>query len=145
MGIGALNWMAGTPSQGSFAPASLQTEIVERVMKLASDSFKLEDGFSSPPTPKAALVELLRGAGDYSGPASTLAAYRRERVSMPGSLHSSPTLSELLPDDALHYLEAPERMLKLDEDVDCDVVPSGMPPCATTLVPTKTLSSISMA
>ena len=123
MGIGTLNWMAGTPSQGSFAPSNLQTEIVERVVKLASDSFKLEDGFSLPPTPEAALVELLRGADDYSGPASTLTAYRRERVSMPDSLHSSFALSELLPDDALHYLEAPERMLKSNEDVDCDVVP----------------------
>lgn len=123
LGIGTLNWMAGTPSQGSFEPSNLQTEMVERVVKLASDSFKLEGGFSSPPTPEAALTELLRGADDYSGPASTLAAYHRERVSMPDSLHNSPALSELLPEDALHFLEAPERMLRTEEDVDCDVVP----------------------
>ena len=124
LGIGALNWMAGTPSQGSFEPSTLQNEIVERVVRLASDSFKLEDGFSSPPTLEAALVELLRGADDYSGPASTLAAYCRERVSMPDSLHGSPALAaELLPEDALRYLEAPERMLKEDGDCHCDVVP----------------------
>ena len=34
-----------------------------------------------------------------------------------------PALAELLPEDALRYLEAPERMLKEDGDCHCDVVP----------------------
>ena len=109
-----MNWIwltcALAPSIGW--PAPLPKEVLS---PRPSDSFKL--------TPEAALVELLCGADDYSGPASTLAAYRRERVSMPDSLHGSPALAELLPEDAIRYLEAPERMLKEDGDCYCDVAP----------------------
>ena len=92
-------------------------------MKLSSAAYELDSSFSSPPTPEAALRELLRGADDYVDSVSTLAAYRRERISMPESLHGSPDVLSLLPDDARHYLEAPERMLRPEEDSQCDIVP----------------------
>ncbi|CAE7674483.1 pksN [Symbiodinium sp. CCMP2592] len=107
----------------TFTPSALQSEIVERVVKLSSDAYELDSSFSSPPTPEAALRELLRGADDYVDSVSTLAACRRERISMPDSLHGSPDVLSLLPDDARHYLEAPERMLRPEEDSQCDIVP----------------------
>ena len=51
-GIRCLNWMAGCPSSATFTPSALQEEIVGRVTKLAHEAFKLDAGFSSPPTPE---------------------------------------------------------------------------------------------
>ncbi|CAE7628065.1 pksN [Symbiodinium sp. CCMP2592] len=90
-----------TETGATFTPSALQSEIVERVVKLSSEAYELDASFSSPPTPEAALRELLRGADDYVDSVSTLAAYRRERISMP----------------------APERMLRPEEDFQCDIVP----------------------
>ena len=122
-GIRTLNWMAGCPSSATFTPSALQEEIVERVVKLAKESFKLDAGFSSPPTSEAALAELLHGASEYAGSVTTLAAYDRERISMPESLENSPNVEDLLPADARHFLEAPERMVNSSSEFACDIVP----------------------
>ncbi|CAE7489577.1 unnamed protein product, partial [Symbiodinium natans] len=111
----ALNWMAGYKEEfknSQFSPDALQSEVIGRVRYLAGlcqDKGELAEI----PKPEAALKALLRGRSEYySDEPTTLAACSLARISLPESLHDAPAVESVLDDEARHYLQSPEHMLK---------------------------------
>ena len=114
--IESLNWLSGCRRRvrraGPCAERQLvHDEILERVVAAVLSRPRP----ASAPLPEEALKELLRGRGLYPGTETAfanLAAFREEAVSLPNSVLTAPYLDELLPPDALAYLEGfEERML----------------------------------
>ena len=113
--VKALNWMAGYKEEfenSQFSPDALQSEVIGRVRYLAGlcqDKGELAEI----PKPEAALKALLRGRSEYSSDEpTTLAACSLARISLPESLHDAPAVESVLDDEARHYLQSPEHMLK---------------------------------
>ncbi|CAK0845234.1 unnamed protein product [Prorocentrum cordatum] len=118
--VDAVNWMSGYDSLPG--PANdMQRDVLARFEGLVrgrQPDAKLQD-------PQAALRELLRGRSPYdgrSGP-TTVASYSAGLVSMPMDVSDCPRLEDLLPGEALTFLqERHERMLR-ESPLPTDVEP----------------------
>ncbi|CAK0789045.1 unnamed protein product [Prorocentrum cordatum] len=108
--VDAINWMSGYDSQPG--PANgMQRDVLARFEGLVrgrQPDAKLHE-------PQAALRELLRGRSPYDGRIgpTTVASYSAGLVSMPTDVRDCPRLEDLLPGEALAFLqERQERMLR---------------------------------
>ncbi|CAK0795767.1 unnamed protein product, partial [Prorocentrum cordatum] len=118
--VEAINWMSGYDSHPG--PANdMQRDVLERFEGLVrgrQPDAKLQE-------PQAALRELLRGRSpcDGRGGPTTVASYSAGLVSMPTDVSDCPRLEDLLPGEALTFLqERQERMLR-ETPLPTDVEP----------------------
>ncbi|CAK0901058.1 unnamed protein product, partial [Prorocentrum cordatum] len=118
--VDAINWMSGYDSHPG--PANdMQRDVLERFEGLVrgrQPDAKLQG-------PQAALRELLRGRSPYDGRGgpTTVASYSAGLVSMPTDVSDCPRLEDLLPVEALAFLqERQERMLR-ETPLPTDVEP----------------------
>ncbi|CAK0860615.1 unnamed protein product [Prorocentrum cordatum] len=118
--VDAINWMSGYDSHPG--PANdMQRDVLERFEGLVrgrQPDAKLQE-------PQAALRELLRGRSPYDGRGgpTTVASYSAGLVSMPTDVSDCPRLEDLLPGEALTFLqERQERMLR-ETPLSTDVEP----------------------
>ncbi|CAK0833049.1 unnamed protein product, partial [Prorocentrum cordatum] len=118
--VDAINWMSGCDSHPG--PANdMQRDVLARFEGLVrgrQPDAKMQE-------PQAALRELLRGRSPYDGRGgpTTVASYSAGLVSMPTDVSDCPRLEDLLPGEALTFLqERQERMLR-ESPLPTDVEP----------------------
>ena len=121
--VRSLNWMHSPLAQKTiewdyrpevWPTLGMQGDVLARLDGLVRDQQPSREA----PSPQAAFEKLLRGADPYDlkGGSVSLAPFRLDRLSLPGSVRDCPQLSEILPSDALEYLKGyHERMLNTCE------------------------------
>eukprot|EP00438_Fugacium_kawagutii_P005650 Skav219567 [mRNA] locus=scaffold886:113683:117079:- [translate_table: standard] len=102
----------------------MQEEVLGRAEYLCKLADELGT-YSNKSGEEAALRALLQGRTEYDVPALpvTLARFDLERISIPETLKGLPDLAELLPEEALRFLNSQEQMLKQVPLEDEVVVP----------------------
>lgn len=114
--VGALNWMAGFKSDAASVRSSMHDDVLSRVEGLVRDQKPSGDILS----PEEALGALLHGGSpyDWKPSAETLASYQADLLSIPEDVSGCPSLSSVLPEKDLIFLEEnSELMLKEQDDV----------------------------
>ena len=114
--VWALNWMAGCKAGTAPVKSSMHDDVLSRVEGLVRDQKPSGDILA----PEEALRALLHGGSpsDWKPSAETLASYQSDLLSIPEDVSGCPSLSSVLPEKDLIYLEEKsELMLKGQDDV----------------------------